>query len=136
MSESEFKYNNVLLIDDNEIDNFINKQILTANRISKNIFVSVDGEIALDFVNNFINSVEGQQDACLDVVFVDLNMPIMDGFEFIMNFKKINNEKLIKCKIIILTSSILNADRIKVEKMDNSIIFLNKPLTNELLRGL
>lgn len=136
MTESKFKYTNVLLIDDNEIDNFINENILLVNKFSKNIFVSLNGEIALNFVKNFISSGESLQDPCLDLVFVDLNMPIMDGFEFIMNFKKINNEKLIKCKIIILTSSIHNSDRIMAKEMDNRIVFLNKPLTNEVLEGL
>jgi hypothetical protein len=60
----------------------------------------------------------------------------MDGFEFIMNFKKISNEKLTHCKIIILTSSIHNTDRTMAAEIDKDIIFLNKPLINEVLKEL
>ncbi|MDF2437781.1 MAG: hypothetical protein K0Q95_2157 [Bacteroidota bacterium] len=57
----------------------------------------------------------------------------MDSFDFIMNFQKLNSERLTNCKIIVLTSSIHNGNRIKAGKMDKSIVFFNKPLTNEIL---
>jgi len=131
-----YKYNTVLLIDDSELDNFINEKMLDANLFSKNVLTSLNGEIALNVINKLIHSDETGNESCLDLVFVDLNMPVMTGFEFIENFKRLRAGKITKTKLVILTSSIDNEDRLKASKIDENIIFVNKPLTNEVLRSL
>jgi CheY-like chemotaxis protein len=128
----KYKFENTLLIDDNDLDNFINQKMMESTHFSKHIHTSINGEVALDFINDLITS---EAKPYPDIMFVDLNMPIMDGFEFIENFKKIKNEKLMESKIVILTSSIDNEDRVKAEKIDNRITFINKPLTNEFLNS-
>lgn len=132
----KYRYTNTLLIDDNDLDNFINEKMMESTHFSVNIQISTNGKMALDFINNLIVLDEGENKPYPDVMFVDLNMPIMDGFEFIENFKKIDNEELGKCKIVILTSSINHEDRVKAEKIDSRITFINKPLTNEFLSSL
>ncbi|MBA2610519.1 MAG: response regulator [Bacteroidetes bacterium] len=132
----KYKYNNVLLIDDNELDNFINEKIVEAQFYARNIHVRTNGKSALEFINNLIISDGSMNSTFPEVIFVDLNMPIMNGFEFIELFKKINDPKLYVCKIVILTSSISNSDKVKAEKMGGGIIFVNKPLTNEILNKL
>ena len=132
----EYKYNSVLLIDDSDLDNFINEKMLESNNFSKSIHVSTNGKVALDFVTHHISPDGVNKETYPDVMFVDLNMPVMNGFEFIENLKKIDADKLSKCKIVILTSSIHREDRLKAEKIDKSILFVNKPLTNELLKTL
>ena len=132
----KYKYNNILLIDDNPLDNFINEKMIECTNFSKHINISTDGQTALDYVNKLINSNSEEAENNLDCMFVDLNMPLMDGFEFISHFKKINDKKLLKCKIIILTSSIAQEDRARSEKMDPEIIFINKPLTTQFLDSM
>ena len=70
------------------------------------------------------------------IIFVDLNMPNMDGFSFIENLKKINIEILKKTKIVILTSSLNMEDRNKAGGIDGGVTFVNKPLTKEILNEL
>lgn len=132
----KFKYNNALLIDDNELDNFINERMLQANSFSKNIYNCTNGKSALEFLNNLIASGGIENGTNPDIMFVDLDMPIMDGFTFIENFMKIKDKGLGNCKIVILTSSINVEDKTKAEKIDSQIIFLNKPLTSDALSQL
>jgi len=136
INNQKYKYNSVLLIDDNEIDNFINKKMLETNYFSKNIYTTLNGKMALEFINDVIRSNGTGEGNFPDLIIVDLNMPVMNGFEFIENVKKIKSEKLSNCKIAILTSSIYNEDRVKAEKIDDTIVFVNKPLTNELIKSL
>jgi CheY-like chemotaxis protein len=133
---SEYKYESTLLLDDSDLDNFINEKMLEANRFSKKIHVSTDGESALELIQQLIDDPTAEGSEFPEVLFVDLNMPVMSGFEFIENFKKIDKGAVAECKIIVLTSSIHNDDRLEAERIDRNIVFLNKPLTNELLRSL
>ena len=126
----KYKFENTLLIDDNDLDNFINQKMMESAHFSEKIHICMNGEFALDFINSLIAS---ENKLYPDIMFVDFNMPVMDGFEFIENFKKINDEELMKSKIVILTSSIDHEDRVKAEKIDSSITFINKPLTSEFL---
>ena len=66
-----------------------------------------------------------------EVIFVDLNMPIMDGFQFIEKFELLINRSTKKFKLVILTTSINEEDKKKALKFNNNILFLNKPLTDE-----
>lgn len=135
-NNSDFKYNSVLLIDDNDLDNFINQKMLETNHFSKNIHISTDGQMALDFLKEYFNSNKNKDMTYPEIIFVDINMPVMGGFEFIENFKRIKYENSAKCKIVILTSSINHEDKEKSTKIDTGIIFVNKPLTNEKLNSL
>ena len=132
----KYKYNNVILIDDSELDNFINEKIVEASSFAKKVYISTNGKSALEFINNLIVSGGASNGTFPDVMFVDLNMPIMDGFKFIEHFKKINDKKLMSCKIVILTSSISKEDKIKAEEIGSDITFVNKPLTSEILNKL
>lgn len=136
IKKPKYKYNSALLIDDNELDNFINEKMLESTHFSRDIFISVNGERALHFINERIVAYPEDNETCIDVMFVDLNMPVMNGAEFIENFQKMQNQKLAKCKIVVLTSSVHNKDRVNIEKLNNNIIFVNKPLTNDFLNSL
>jgi CheY-like chemotaxis protein len=133
IKEPKYRNNNVMLIDDNELDNFINEKILEANYFSKKIYVNTSAKSALEFLNNIITMGEEYKDTYPQVIFVDINMPIMDGFQFIEFFKKNFEERILKPKIAILTSSVYHEDRQKSENISKDIIFLNKPLTKEML---
>lgn len=129
----KYKYNAILLLDDSELDNFINEKTLESVSFAKKIYVSTNGKSALEFINNLIVSGGAVNGTYPDVMFVDLNMPIMGGFEFIERLKKLTDEKLKECKIIILTSSIDGNDRIKAQEIIKDVVFLNKPLTEAML---
>jgi CheY-like chemotaxis protein len=134
--EPRYKYNNVMLIDDNELDNFINEKILEANHFSKKIYVNTGARSALEFLNNIVTMGEDYTGTYPEVIFVDINMPIMDGFQFIEYHKKNLDEKMHKPKIVILTSSVYHEDKQKANEISKDIIFLNKPLTQAMLETI
>ena len=70
------------------------------------------------------------------VIFIDINMPMMDGFQFIDYFKKESEKQLQKPKLVLLTSSVYNEDREKAKSISKDIVFLNKPLKKEMLDAL
>jgi CheY-like chemotaxis protein len=131
--EPQFKYSHVMLLDDNELDNFINEKTMEANFFAKKIYTSTSAKSALEFLNNLVILGDQFSEIYPQVIFIDINMPMMDGFQFIEHFKK-NTEKLTqKPKLVILTSSVYHEDKEKAKGISDEIIFLNKPLTNEML---
>lgn len=127
------RFENVLLIDDNELDNFINQKILESNYFAKHIFVNTSAKSALEFLNNLVVMGEKGMHNHPQVIFIDINMPLMDGFQFIDHFKKNLESKLNKTKLVILTSSLNNEDKLKTRAISKDILFLNKPLKGEML---
>jgi CheY-like chemotaxis protein len=127
-----FRFSNAMLIDDSELDNFINEKILEANHFAKKIYRATAGRSALEFLNNLLVLGKDFENAYPAVIFVDINMPIMDGFQFIEQFKKIA-DRLHNPRLVILTSSVSASDRAKAESLSPGMLFLNKPLSAESL---
>lgn len=130
----KWKYNRVLIIDDNDLDNFINQKILESSLFAKNIYINTSGTSALEFLKN-MNTVgkELPEKVFPEVIFVDINMPLMDGFQFINNLMKMEIDSLKNSKIVILTTSLNPSDREKAQKISDDILFMNKPLTETIL---
>lgn len=136
METNKFKYQHVMLIDDLELDNFINEKLLAANNFSKKIYVTTSARSALEFLNNILIMGEEFLNAMPEVIFIDINMPMVDGFQFIEAFKKTIEKQLNKPKLVVLTSSVFEKDKEKTFSISEDIVFLNKPLTKEMLETL
>ena len=134
--EPKYKYRNILLLDDNDLDNFINEKIMESNLFSKKNYICTSGKSAIEFLTNIIEMGDDFSKNYPEIIFVDLNMPLMDGFQFIEFFKKNLESKLHNPKIVILTSSIFPEDELKAEKISKDITFLIKPLTKDVLEKL
>lgn len=129
--EPNFKYNYVLLIDDNDLDNFINQKTIEVSYFSNKIYVNSGSKSALEFLKNL--EISKQSNVFPEVIFVDLNMAMIDGVQFIENFKQLMPDKFKSVKVVVLTSSIMPSDKDRVTKLSKDILFLNKPLTKEIL---
>src|SRR5579872_2974609 len=81
----------VMLVDDNDTDNFISKRIIEITKFSHRVEVKSSGKGALDYLKEHENEAE--------------NLPIVDGFVFLYEFEKFNELVRNKCKVIILSSS-------------------------------
>ncbi len=134
--EPKYKYKYAMLLDDNELDNFINQKIIEANHFANKIYVNTGSKSALEFLNNLSISSTEAIDIFPEIIFVDLNMPMMDGFQFIENLKDKLPQKLKLLKLVILTSSVNPEDKKKASEIELDITFLNKPLTQEMLEKL
>lgn len=128
------KYPIVMLIDDNEIDNFINERIIIGNNFSDKIYVHSSGKSAIEFFKN-IYSLEENESILPDIIFLDINMPLMDGFKFIEEFDKYLFQGK-KPEIVFLTSSLNPDDEAKAKKYQLVRKFVRKPLTELVLSGL
>src|SRR4051812_13958017 len=90
----------ILVVDDDPISRFIHRKLIDALAIDVVQFEASDGKKALDLI--------GVIDNLPDIILCDINMPIMDGFEFIKEFKKIRGHE--STQIIVVSSSQSLAD--------------------------
>jgi CheY-like chemotaxis protein len=124
------KYRTVMLIDDNEIDNLINQKMIEAASITDNIYTHTGAKSAIEFLKN-MEKLDVAEKVLPDVIFLDIDMPLMDGFQFLDEFEKLSAVAKKKCKIVMLTSSINPQDFSRSKKYENVKLYLNKPLSHE-----
>ncbi len=118
-----------MLVDDNETDNFISKRIIEITKFAHKVEVKNSGKSALDYLEAHQNEPE----LLPHLIFLDINMPIVDGFVFLYEFEKFNSNVKDKCKVIILSSSDNKRDIDKIVNNDHVIKFITKPLTEASL---
>ena len=121
-----------MLVDDNDTDNFISKRIIEITNFSEEVIVKNSGKSALDYLE------ENRDDPSNlpEIIFLDINMPIVDGFVFLYEYEKFNNEIKDKCRVIILSSSDNKRDIDKIVNNDYVIKFVTKPLTEKTLEEI
>lgn len=123
------KINSVLLVDDDKITNFINEKIIHKLGVSEKVVVLNNGKEAIDYISKVKIS---EQASMPELIFLDINMPVMDGFEFIENFRHIKPDK--KVVIIMLTTSSNDKDLEKISDTSEIAGYINKPLTEQKLQ--
>ncbi len=120
-------YKTCLLIDDNYIDNFVTSRLLESCKFADNIVVR----------QSSAEAIEALRDGSLtpDVIFLDLRMPVMDGFEFLQEFDKleINKEAI---KVFMLSSSLDPTDLRRSHANKYITQFVHKPITKQVLEEL
>ncbi|HCM77152.1 MAG TPA: response regulator [Cytophagales bacterium] len=121
-----------MLVDDNDTDNFISKRIIEITKFSKRVEVKSSGKSALDYLKDNQNN-PGELP---NIIFLDINMPIVDGFVFLYEFEKFNELVKNKCKVIILSSSDNKRDIDKIVNNNHVIKFITKPLTEVALEEI
>lgn len=109
---------NIYLVDDEPISNFITRKLLELEGFTGCITDFINSEKALKAIS---------QDNNDPLIFLDLNMPKMNGFQFIDKLKKENNQ----FKVILLTSSNSKFDLAQAEKYPSVIRYMVKPLTKK-----
>ncbi len=120
--------NQVLLIDDDSITNYINKRIIEKSGLSKEIVVAQNGFEALKILSDNCSRLG----TCPELIFLDINMPIMSGFEFLEEYQHLYFANKPDVVLYLLTTSthMKDMDKMKGYKVTG---ILNKPLTAEKL---
>jgi CheY-like chemotaxis protein len=121
-----------MLIDDNELDIFVNKKLMEAGNFSARIIGQSSAQSALDYLKK--NSAAS--DEIPNLIFLDIMMPGMDGFGFLDEFDRLDDSIKKKTRIVMLSTSesFKDLNRANQNKYVNK--FLNKPLTEAMLNAL
>ena len=120
----------VLLVDDNEATNNYNKRLIMSMGLSEDIHSEINGQKGLDYILN-----------CKDeylpaVIFLDINMPVLDGFGFLLGYRSLDESKRKSIIVLMLTTSILEDDKVKCNAIKDIKEYLSKPLNKLTLREI
>ena len=121
------KISSILLVDDDETTNFVNQMLLEDLEVTDQILTATNGEEALALIKQ-----QCANDSCPTLVLLDINMPVMNGFEFLAAYDQLETASKQSVVVVMLTTS-LNPD--DLNRLDDlpSQGFLNKPLTSEMV---
>jgi CheY-like chemotaxis protein len=123
--------NQVLLIDDDHISNFLTSSMIKRTGLTKNINICQDGQEAMDWLQHCAkNAIPFPE-----LILLDINMPNMNGFDFLEAFRALRTYSK-RPVITILTTSQNHQDMEQLEKFPEVEVFLNKPLYEENLQYL
>ncbi|ESU27253.1 response regulator of ato, ornithine decarboxylase antizyme (sensor ATOS) [Flavobacterium limnosediminis JC2902] len=121
-----------MVIDDNEFDCYITARLVSNTNLASEVLEFNSGEVALQYL------VENQNDLTMlpELIFLDIYMPLMDGFDFINMFRLLPDEVTNHCEICIVSTTV-DDFHIHKAKIDESIrLFTSKPITVEFLESL
>ena len=125
----------ILCIDDDPITLMLSKKVIAKAGFSELIITAQNGEEALSYFNTLKyskdQSVENPQ-----LIFLDLNMPVMGGWEFLDHFITADYDEFNTINVVVLSSTINPEDLAKAKKYSIIIDFLSKPITLQMLEYL
>lgn len=123
-----------LLVDDDPVSCYINSTLLSLSGMSSHVHAVYNGEAALDFIEENCENPPVRE-TCPNIVLLDLNMPVMDGFQFLEELEARSFMSKMNFGIVVLTSSTNPKDLEKI-KNHNVLGYLNKPLSIEKLQSV
>jgi len=115
------------IIDDDKIYVNLVKKIIEIKKLSENLLIYKNGKEALDYFKDSMSSATNE-DLLPDIIFLDLNMPVMDGWEFLNEFLKIKNNLNKKITLYVVSSSIDPRDLERVKSFNMVTDYLIKPI--------
>lgn len=136
MKKPRTAYTTAMLIDDNEMDNFINSKMIEGCCFASRVFVHSGAKSAIEYLNNICVLGNEHDNLIPEIIFLDLNMPVMDGFQFVDEFEKFPEQFKKKIKIIMFTTSLNPDDSKKATQAKCIEGFVIKPLSESSLQQL
>lgn len=128
------QFSSILLVDDDDITNFLNENLLQEMKVAEHIDIASDGLQALNFIKNHWTSDKDTIHASDDkLILLDINMPVMNGFEFLEQFAKMKQSDQVK--IALLTTSVNKRDMERAEEYKVKD-YVEKPLNREKISAL
>ena len=120
----------VFIIDDDPIHQRIAQIMISKHRLFDEFLSYTEAGVALEFLTENCKEIERLP----DVILLDLNMPVMDGWDFLENFDKIKSTILKEIRIYIVSSSVDEKDISRSQSYSSVEGFISKPLTPDIIR--
>ena len=121
-----------MLIDDNLDDIFFQERVIRKSNATNLIVVKQSGKAALEY----LKTKDLHRDMHPDLIFLDINMPGMNGWEFLVEYKKLNKELQSDIIVVMLTTSDRSYDKAKAKEFNVPIDFKTKPLTKKMFEEI
>lgn len=118
-------YRMVWLIDDDSIHNMVLEILIKRSGFAENVLSFTNARYAIEALTD----ANEKGNPFPDVIFLDLNMNDMNGWEFLEHYHKFDDERKSKCKVFVLTSSVNRTDRERALQNEDVAEFLSKPIT-------
>ncbi|MEJ7778711.1 MAG: response regulator [Daejeonella sp.] len=121
----------VFIIDDDPIHQRIAQIMISKHALFDEYQTYTEGQVALAFLKENVKNLE----ALPDVILLDLNMPVVDGWDFLEAFEKFQQDLIKSIRIFIVTSSVDEKDKLRSQTFHSVKGFISKPLSPEIIRG-
>ena len=131
------KLSGILLIDDDETTNFLNQRLLDRMKLTDHVHTFVNGKQAFDYLYNVSNNNYDPKSVDYfkpELIFLDINMPVMDGFELLDLYERLSPKFREGILMVVLTTSTHTQDTEAVKRYDAE--YITKPLNAEKLDKL
>ena len=122
----------ILLIDDEDINLFILQNLLRLSGINAEIVFFNTSRKGINHLRDLVDRGEKFP----DLILLDIEMPVLNGWDFLDLYKEFDKTHTYNCKVIIFTTSIIEQDMIKAKSYDEVEDFVNKPMTIEMLKNI
>lgn len=127
------KFSDVFVVDDDKIFHFIIKKLLKSNDINVEPSFFENGLLALEGIQNKMSKGENPP----DLILLDINMPILDGWQFLEEFKRLKSKIAKEITIYIVSSSDNKADLSKAKEYQEEVSdYYLKPMTVDDLHSI
>ena len=124
----EYKYEKILVVDDTSLDRLIAEKIVKKTWFAESVIGVESARAGLDHIIAHANDLP-------DFIFLDINMPLMNGFDFLNEYDKLPGA-VRKKSIVMLSSSLSDIDKGRASGNPYVIKFISKPLNAEALADL
>lgn len=129
LNEPDPKFETVMIIDDNPVDLYIISRMIIKNNFGRNVLHFTEAEEAITYLQEYQDDISKLP----QIIFVDIYMPLMSGFEFLEAYDSLSPALKNHCKTYIISSTIDNDDIAQSSSNKNVVAFHVKPITKEFL---
>jgi CheY-like chemotaxis protein len=129
INELKPKFEKVMIIDDNTTDLYVCSRMITKNNFGEKV---LKYSVATDALK-YLRDNQDHFSELPQIIFVDIYMPIMSGFEFMEAYNKLSPKLKNHCKVYIISSTIDSEDIVRSRTDINVVSFQVKPITKEFL---